>query len=142
MDEFVLPQLPINRSMGERDWGVETLVHLSPDNWSMKKLEIKKGCKGGLQYHRLKDEAAFVLQGTLMVRYVDNHTIIEEVYEAGSSIHFPPGCIHQEEALTDCLLLEVSTPHANDRVRMDNQFGMEATGLPTTKVDDITKIIS
>ena len=140
-ENFVLPKSPLDRSMGEREWGTETLLHLCPDHWSMKRLEIKKGCKGGLQYHRLKDEATFVISGSLIVRYVKNNTIIEEIYEAGSSIHFPPGCIHQEEAISDCILLEVSTPHANDRVRVDEQYGMKTSGLPSTSLEDIFKIV-
>ena len=139
--KFITPSRSLNRSMGPRDWGHETLIHLSPSNWSLKKIFINKGSKGGLQYHRKKDEAAYLVSGSLLVRYVDiSGDLKEEVFEEGSSFHFPPGCIHQEEALTDCLLLEVSTPHCNDRVRVDSNYGLPIDGLPTTKEKDISEI--
>ena len=58
----------------------------------------------------------------------------------GESIHFPPLCVHQEEAITDCLMLEVSTPHSNDRVRVEDQFNIkDSEGLPTTSFEDISE---
>ena len=53
----------------------------------------------------------------------------------GSSLRFKPGCVHQEEALEDTLLIECSTPHFNDRVRMESFYqidNLETEGLPTT----------
>ena len=67
---FKQPYFSLNKDLGERNWGKETLLHLSESKWSMKKLFIKAGNKGGLQYHRLKDEASFLISGKLIVRYV------------------------------------------------------------------------
>ena len=135
------PILPINQDLGERDWGSETLIHLAEGKWSMKKLFIKAGSKGGLQYHRVKNEAAFVVKGQLLIRYVLKGKLKERIIFEGDSIHFPPNCIHQEEAITDCLLIEVSTPHKNDRVRVENFFDInENSGLPSTEIQDIDEI--
>jgi len=55
-----------------------------------------------------------------------------------SSFHFPPKTVHQEEALTDCLIIEASTPHFNDRVRVEKKYGLKLSkGLPSTKMKDI-----
>ena len=136
------PNLPINKDVGPREWGSETLLHLAEGKWSMKKLFIKEGSKGGLHFHRLKDEAAFIVQGEMIVRHLDSQKkLIETILKAGDSIHFPPECIHQEEAITDCVLIEVSTPHANDRVRVESNFGIEINGgLPTTDSSDIINL--
>ncbi len=140
--EFLPPNKPINKDLGRRDWGTETLLHLAEGKWSMKKLFIKAGSKGGLQYHRIKDEAAFLIKGKLIIRFLDkSNNLIEKTLVPGESIHFPPNCIHQEEALTDCLIIEVSTPHGNDRVRVEKLFGQnEKGGLPTTKIDEIKNL--
>ena len=69
---------------------------------------------------------------------VDEKNLKEKIIEAGESFHFPPFCIHQEEAITDCLIIEVTTPHLNDRVRMEKFFGInKIDGLPSTSKDEI-----
>ena len=125
--------------MGERRWGSERLLDVSNHNWSFKELKIDKGCKGGLQYHHLKDEAVYVVRGSLLVRYVDEERTIQSItLHEGETVRFKPGCIHQEEALTDCLLIEVSTPHMDDRVRVEEQFGLEAEeGLQSTSPTEV-----
>ena len=144
MDKEILPKLPIfslDKDLGKRDWGTETLIHLAKGKWSMKKLFIKAGSKGGLQYHRVKNEASFLVYGELLIRYEHKGKLLEKILTKGDSIHFPPYCIHQEEAITDCLLIEVSTPHANDRVRVENDFNiLDESGLPTTELKDIKEL--
>ena len=130
---------PQKVSVGERPWGTEDLLALVSEKFSVKILCIKAGNKGGLQYHRLKDEVAYVISGELMIRYdLGNKIIKEKIVYAGEVVHFMPGLVHQEEALTDCVILEASTPHFNDRVRMENEYNLgNPQGLPTTEVEDI-----
>ena len=139
---FQKPRFSLDKDLGKREWGTETLLHLAQGCWSMKKLFIKAGSKGGLQYHRLKNEASYVVYGKLLIRYQSGRELVEKTLSEGDSIHFPPNCIHQEEALTDCLLVEVSTPHANDRVRVEEEFGLDKSveGLPTTDLSDIVSM--
>ncbi len=115
------------------------MLVLASEKYSMKLLRIKKGKAGGLQYHRLKDEASFIISGKLLIRYDDgNGNLLERILSAGEWFHFPVGCIHQEIALTDVERIEVSTPHFNDRVRCESFFGVESScSLPTTEVSDI-----
>jgi len=132
-------QFPKAESVGPRDWGEEILLVLSSEKYSMKKLCVKAGKKGGLQYHRHKDEASYIVSGKLLLRYEDeNGDLVEKVVGPGDWFHFPAGCIHQEEAITDVVRIEVSTPHFNDRVRVEEQFGIDdSTGLPTTQESEI-----
>ena len=129
-------------SVGERLWGKEEVLETSSGKWIMKRLFIKAGSKGGLQYHRLKDEGGILISGKLLIRYSDeNSNLIETTISEGQSFHFPPYCIHQEEAITDCIIIEVSTPHFNDRIRMEKHFNQEEEpGLPSTKYSDIVEI--
>lgn len=130
---------PQKVSVGERPWGTEDLLALVSEKFSVKILCIKAGNKGGLQYHRLKDEVAYVISGELLIRYdLGNKVIKEKIIHAGEVVHFMPGLVHQEEALTDCVILEASTPHFNDRVRMENEYNLgNPQGLPTTEIEDI-----
>ena len=62
---------PSPKSVGKRDWGFENLLVLIPKKLSLKHLFIKKTKKGGLQYHRKKNECGYILSGKLLVRYDD-----------------------------------------------------------------------
>ena len=130
---------PKQINLGKRNWGSENLLVLIPKVLSLKKILIKKGRKGGLQFHRLKNECGYLLKGTLLVRYLGkNGKLVKKTLKKGNVFHFPPNFIHQEEALTDCEIIEASSPHFNDRVRVEKFFGLKEFGLPTTKKEEIT----
>jgi mannose-6-phosphate isomerase-like protein (cupin superfamily) len=136
MEEVVFPKA---EDLGPRVWGSETLLALVSQKYSVKRLEIQAGHKGGLQFHRLKDEVAVMVSGQMIVRYDDGTgTMKERIVGPGDVVHFPPGLVHQEEAITDCVLIEASTPHFNDRVRMEETYGVESSGgLPSTELSEI-----
>ena len=125
--------------VGKRSWGMEKLLVLIPKVLSLKLLKIKKGKKGGLQYHRKKNECGFILSGKLKVRFDNGNGVLrEKTLKDGDCFHFPPGSVHQEEALTNCKIIEASSPHFNDRVRVESKYNLEmGGGLPTTKISDI-----
>ena len=133
---------PRRKSLGKRNWGKETLLALIPKVLSLKILKIKKGKKGGLQYHRKKNECGILLSGKLLIRYDNgNGKLIQKILTKGSCFHFPPRSIHQEEAITNCTIIEASTPHFNDRVRVEQKYGVKNTnGLKTTRLKDIRLI--
>ena len=133
------PKFPQPKSVGERPWGTEDLLVLIPGKLMLKRLFVKAGSKGGLQYHRLKDECGILLQGEMIIRFDNGEGEIKERrVTAGDAFHFPPGAVHQEEAVTDCLIIEGSTPHFNDRVRCESEYGFGTSeGLPTTNLEDI-----
>ena len=130
---------PNKRNLGHRNWGSETLLVLIPKILSLKILKMKKGSKGGLQYHHKKNECGYVISGKLRVKY-DNGKgkLIEKMLKKGDSFHFPPGAIHQEEAITECEIIEASSPHFNDRVRVEKLYGLkEAKGLKSTSKSQV-----
>ena len=95
-------QFPKSSSVGERDWGKEILLVHSEGNFTMKKLLIKKGFSGGLQYHRKKDEAAYIISGILLVTYENEAgELVKKELREGNWLHFPKGSIHQETAISD-----------------------------------------
>ena len=67
-----------------------------------------------------------------------NGNLVEKILEPGDVSHYPPGAIHQEEALEDCYIIEASTNHFNDRVRCEELYNVEyVDGLPTTSEEEI-----
>lgn len=130
---------PKKTSVGKRIWGNEDLLVIIPKKITLKKLTIKKGHKGGLQYHNKKNECGYLLSGKLLIR-VDHGDgkLRRRILTKGQYFHFPPKTVHQEEALTRCVILEASTPHFNDRVRVEEKFGIKIkSGLPSTKKREV-----
>ena len=48
----------------------------------------------------------------------------------GQTYRNEPGTVHQMEAITDCDVLEASTPHLDDVVRLSDRYGREGTSAP------------
>jgi len=134
-----IARFPNAESVGPREWGEETLLVLASGKYSMKKLYIKAGKYGGLQYHREKDEASFIISGKMILRYENEEgNLVDKEVGPGDWFHFPNGCVHQEIAITDVVRIEVSTPHFNDRVRVESLFGIsDNSGLQTTDASEI-----
>lgn len=130
---------PKPESVGERPWGTEDLLAIVSKQFSVKRLRVKAGNKGGLQYHRLKDEVAIMISGRMIIRYdLGDKVLREKIIEGGDVVHFPPGLVHQEEAITDCEILEASSPYFNDRVRVEESYGLGIPiGLPTTEEHEV-----
>lgn len=130
---------PKSEDMGPRTWGTEILLALVSGKFSLKRIEIRAGEKGGLQFHHLKDEVGVMISGTMVVRY-DGGTgsLAERIVGPGDVVHFSPGLPHQTEAITDVVYIEASTPHFNDRVRVEDKYGQSSdVGLPTTSLTEV-----
>ena len=125
--------LPKSEDLGHRDWGTETLLAVETGKIMMKKLFLKSGTKGGLQYHRKRVEAGYIISGKLKVRIGLKGKIEDKILKDGDHFIFTTGLVHQEEALEDTIIIECSTPWLNDRVRVEKEYGLEEfDGLPTT----------
>tara|TARA_B110000971_G_C19717324_1_gene367003 strand:+ start:23 stop:451 length:429 start_codon:yes stop_codon:yes gene_type:complete len=130
---------PSPKSLGKRQWGSEILLVLIPKILTLKLLKIKKGKQGGLQYHHKKNECGYLISGKLQITYQNEKSkLVKKILTKGKTFHFQPGLIHQEKALSDCQIIEASSPHFNDRVRVEKKFGFKMkVGLPSTKKNDI-----
>ena len=123
----------------KRLWGEEIILKIIPKLLSLKLLKIKKGRKGGLQYHHKKNECGYVLSGRMLVRLDNgNGKLNKKILKKGDVFHFPPGSVHQEEAISDCLIIEASSPHFNDRVRVEKLYNLnEEKGLRSTSRKEV-----
>ena len=124
----------------ERNWGDEYLIFVAPKYYTLKILRIISGNKGGLQSHHKKFECGLVLAGMMKIRTGPNDSqITEKIITKGDFFVFEPGLVHQEEAIEETYILEISSPHFNDRIRFDHRENDENL-LPSTNKEDVYEI--
>ena len=113
-----------------KPWGHE-VIWAANELYVGKVLHIKAGHALSVQYHNQKDETIHLLRGTMIYRVGNSAGGLQEVpFAEGESYRNTPGVIHQMEAVTDCDLLEASTPHLDDVVRLSDRYGREGTSAP------------
>jgi len=96
-----------------KGWGREVWI-ANEERYCGKILEISKGKKCSLHFHKIKAESFYLRAGRLIVRIRDSaeSAVVDEfVLEAGQCMDIPIGMIHQMEALEDAELYEFSTQH-------------------------------
>lgn len=112
-----------------KPWGYET-IWASTDQYVGKILHIRAGHALSVQYHNVKDETVHLLSGEIIYRVqrgADENDLEDVRLCAGESFRITPHTIHQMEAVTDCDVLEASTPHLDDVVRLQDRYGREGT---------------
>lgn len=107
----------------EKPWGHE-LWWVETDAYAGKLLHVEQGHRLSLQMHREKDEASYLLSGRLRLSWgPDASTQEQEEVGPGYAWRVEPGTVHSIEALEDSVVLEVSTPHLDDVVRLEDPYG-------------------
>ena len=112
-----------------KPWGHETIWALS-DRYVGKILHINAGQELSVQYHNKKDETVHLLSGEISYRVKTNDLLEDMRLRVGESFRITPGTVHQMVAVTDCDVLEVSTPELDDVVRLSDKYGREGTSAP------------
>lgn len=114
----------------EKPWGHEE-IFAHTEKYVGKILFVRSGEALSLQYHEVKEETLRVLDGELELVTGSSAEALEmHVLSAGAVFHIPPGTLHRMVALSDCNLLEVSTSHLDDVVRLEDRYGREGTSAP------------
>ncbi len=106
-----------------KPWGREEWLELN-DSYCYKRLYIEAGTRTSLQYHREKLETNCIIAGEAYV-FLENAEGILEQKEMKAGDHFTvrPLQKHRIFAMTDLVLLEVSTPQVKDVVRIQDDAG-------------------
>jgi mannose-6-phosphate isomerase len=112
----------------DKPWGHELVWALS-DDYAGKLLAVKAGHELSLQFHRQKDESWYLLEGRAEVEFAGpgEKVTTSEVIVPGAAFRIRPGTVHRIRALEDTVMLEVSTPHLDDVVRLEDQYGRADT---------------
>ena len=116
-----------------KGWGWDRwMVNDLGANYCMKEIFIAAGKQGSFHMHLPKDETMYVQQGSVQLDYMPEPYGIwaeqkpcpppseisckQEVLSAGDSIRFEPKVGHRFTAITDTIIIEVSTYHAEEDV--------------------------
>jgi mannose-6-phosphate isomerase len=115
----------------EKPWGWE-LIWAVAEQYVGKVLFVKAGESLSLQFHNEKDESWYIQSGRAELELGDagQGILNSEVVATGACFRYRPGTVHRVTALEDTTILEVSTNHLDDVVRLEDRYGREGTSQP------------
>ena len=112
-----------------KPWGHE-VIWARTDRYVGKILHIAAGHALSVQYHERKDETVYLLTGELKYWVKTGERMEDMRLAPGDAFRITPGTVHYMEAVSDCDVLEASTPELDDVVRLADRYGREGTNAP------------
>ena len=107
----------------EKPWGYE-LIWAETGGYVGKILHVNAGEALSLQFHEVKDETIFLLSGRMLFQAGPSaDELVDYPMVAGQKFRVRTGTVHRMIAETDCDILEASTPHLDDVVRLEDRYG-------------------
>lgn len=117
----------------DKPWGYE-ILWAHTDRYVGKILHIEAGHVLSLQYHEQKHESIYVLSGKMIYRYHPSARgdefaglrvgeLVERVMLPGEAQQVETGRVHQFEAIETTDVLEASTNHLDDVIRLQDRYG-------------------
>ncbi len=112
-----------------KPWGRE-IWFADTAKYAGKILEVKKGERLSLQFHRWKEETQFLFEGKVKITFgSDQKKLRTKTLKAGEVFHIPPRLIHRIEGIAPLSkIFEVSTPHLKDVVKISDDYGRSGSG--------------
>jgi len=107
----------------EKPWGYE--IHWVPENkeYMGKVLHINKGARLSLQAHDQKEESWFLMSGRAKLIWDDPQgNLVETELEPNVGYSCSVGQRHRLAGITDCDVIEVSTPEIGTTFRLDDDY--------------------
>ena len=105
-----------------KPWGKEEWLELN-DAYCYKRIYINAGYKTSYQYHQFKKETNYIIEGEAEVWLENDEGVVEKkIMRGGEFFNVAPPKKHRVIAITDIILQEVSTPHVDDVVRINDEF--------------------
>ena len=108
----------------EKPWGWE--IHWTPEKkpYMGKILHIKKSARLSLQMHDQKEETWFLMAGRAKIIWDSpSGELIETELEPGKGYSCQIGQRHRLAGITDCDIVEVSTPEIGTTYRLEDDYG-------------------
>ena len=123
----------------EKPWGYE--LHWVPEGapYMGKLLHINEGARLSLQVHDEKQESWFLLRGEALIIWENNKgELVETGMQSGVGYSTKLGQKHRLKGVTDCDILEVSTPEAGTTWRLDDDY-KRPDQTPEERADEYAK---
>lgn len=104
----------------KKPWGEEHWLELN-QKYCYKRIYINAGTRTSFQYHEQKLETNFIASGEAEIWLEDDAGVIQKT-KMGPGEYFTvkPPRKHRVIALTDIILMEVSTPEVDDVIRIQD----------------------
>ena len=113
----------------EKPWGYEN-IWANCDHYVGKIIHIHAGHRLSRQYHQIKTETIWVMNGPLILEVgspddPDAYKVI--TLDNGESYHINPGDVHRFCAPenSSVTIVEVSTPHLKDVIRLQDDYNRQ-----------------
>jgi len=113
-------QPPSRRVM--KPWGHELIWAYTPQ-YIGKLLYIKAPHRLSYQYHNVKEESIYLLDGQMEFEFEVSGKRSSVRLGPGDTFHIPSKMRHRMIAIKDCTVLEASTPYLKDVVRLEDAYG-------------------
>jgi len=123
----------------EKPWGYE--LHWVPEDapYMGKLLHINEGCRLSLQVHDQKQESWFIIKGRAVVIWNDAEgNMVETELQPGVGYSTRIGQKHRLKGLTDCDIIEVSTPESGTTWRLEDDYARKHQ-TPEERADEYAK---
>jgi len=112
-----------------KPWGHE-IIWAHTDRYVGKILHVTAGHELSLQYHVRKDETIHLLSGEMRYLVEIDGRMQDVALAVGESYRNTPNTVHKMIAVTDCVVLEASTPDLDDVVRLGDRYGRTGQSSP------------
>lgn len=123
-------QTPIR--IKDKPWGRE-IWFADLAGYAGKILEVKKGSRLSLQYHKKKTETQYLASGKVKLTIGTKENDLKELLlNPGDKYDIFPYTIHRIEAIEDSSIFEVSTSQLDDVVRLADDYGRPEQGNDET----------
>ncbi|MGL4670399.1 MAG: sugar phosphate nucleotidyltransferase [Methanobacteriaceae archaeon] len=101
----------------DKPWGYEKVL-IYTEKYLTKELFIKEGYQTSFHYHDKKDETMYIISGAGYIEFEDK----KEYFGKNDSIRIEPHEHHSIVATENTVLHEVSTPHLDDTIRVNDFY--------------------
>lgn len=101
----------------DKPWGYEKVL-INTEKYLTKELFIKEGYKTSFHYHEQKDETMFIVSGSGYIEFENRKTY----FGKNDTVRIEPEEPHSIVAMENTVLHEVSTPHLDDTVRVNDFY--------------------
>lgn len=106
------------RNKTDKPWGYEKEI-IRTESYLTKELFIREGECTSMHFHELKDETMLIQSGR---GYMEFEIGCSRRFEEGDKIRILPNTIHSIVAEENTRILEVSTPHVDDTLRVHDPY--------------------
>ncbi len=103
-----------------KPWGKEVWLELN-EKYCYKRLYLNAGHRTSFQYHRVKLETNYIIDGKAEIWLENDDGVVEKtIMSKDASFTVLPMKKHRIVAISDIILQEVSTPEVDDVIRIED----------------------